>query len=175
MREGRDIGLDPAQLEGQEPVVKQARQRPSGDVIVPVQRIGVAEAARGNARPGLGNQSLGPGQRPGWPVPECFEEHSCTEFKLPVSDHPGGELSLRAAAALEATDPAASQPAPPQLLFARDAGEFQHGAHARYLDEYAAEIEQHQFNGIGHVSNLPSGAAAAQNSHSQCVAPNRGL
>jgi len=129
---------------------------------MPVQRIGVAEAARGDARPGLGNQFCGPGQRPSWPVPEGIEERSCTEFKLPVGDHPGGELGLRAATALEATDPAARQPAPPQLLLALDAGEFQHGARAGYLDKYAAEIEQHQINGLSHASNLPGGRQTAR-------------
>src|SRR5690348_1667831 len=154
LREGCGIGLKRAQLEGQEPVVKQASQRPCGDVAVPVQRIGVTEAARGNACPGLGDELCRPGQRPRWPVLEGFEKRSWTEFELPVRNHPSSELSRRAATALKATYPAARQPAPPQVLFALDAGELQHGAHAGYLDEYTTEIEQHQINALSHASNL---------------------
>jgi len=129
--EGGDIGFEQAQLEGQEPVVKQADERPRGDAVLPVQHIGVAEAARGDAHPGLGHQLHGPGQRSDWPASERLEERSWAKPELPVSNHSGGELSLRAAAALEAADPAARQPAPPQFLLALHAGEFQHGAHAR--------------------------------------------
>jgi len=123
---------------------------------MPVQRIGIAEATRGNACPGLGNQLRGPGQRPGWPALEGLEKRSWAETELPIGNHPGGELGLRAAAAFEATDPAARQPAPPQVLFALDAGELQHGAHAGYLDQYTAQIKQHQINGLSHAPNLPS-------------------
>jgi hypothetical protein len=58
-------------------------------------------------------------------------------------------------------DPAARQPAPPQVLFALHAGELQHGAHAGYLDKHTTEIEQHQINGLSHASNLPSSVSKA--------------
>src|SRR5215469_16978029 len=87
--EGTDIGFEQTQLEGQEQVVKQTRERPCGDAVVPVQRVGVAEAARGDARASLANQLGGAGQRPDWPGPEGLEERHRTEFELPVSNHPG--------------------------------------------------------------------------------------
>jgi hypothetical protein len=130
-------------------------------VVVPVQHIGVAETAGGDGCPGLGNQFRGSGERSGRPGLEGLQERRRTEFQLPVRDHPGGKLGLRAAATFEATDPPAGQPAPPQLFFVRDAGEFQHRADAGHLDEYTTEIEQHQFNRLSHTSNLLGSADQA--------------
>jgi hypothetical protein len=44
VREGCDVGLEQARLEGQEPVVEQARQRPSGDVIMPATTLAANSA-----------------------------------------------------------------------------------------------------------------------------------
>src|SRR5215469_11668749 len=128
-------------------MVEQVHQRPGGDVIIPMQRIGVAETTRTDSGVGLRDQLFSAAQRPVRPVAEGVEECCRAKVKLPFRDYPVSELSLGTTAALEAANPLGHQPAPPQVVLARDTRQVEHRLHAGDVDEHAAEVEQDRSTG----------------------------
>jgi hypothetical protein len=69
------VRFDVAELEGQELKVERVKEHgPAREVVLPMQRVGIAEATRGHCALHAPKERLGSGERAAGPAPEGVEE-----------------------------------------------------------------------------------------------------
>ncbi len=103
------VGLDQAELEGEEAEGEGLGQRDRLVVGRPLEGVHVGEEAAGTVACTAATSSSGAVEGGLGPAAECLEEGGRLQVELPVVHHPGGELLGRAPPGLEAAHPAAAR------------------------------------------------------------------
>ncbi len=140
------VGLHDAQLVRQEAVVEVVEDGPGAEVVVPVQRIGVAETADRHLGVHLVDERFRAREQAAGPVLERVEEFGGVVASPQSSTRPAANSSGVHSPRSKRADPTTRQPTFPQLVVGVDGGELLHRADAAEVDEHSAEIEQHDLD-----------------------------